>query len=408
MSKANAERKIYGINACQSFFQRFPERIIRAWITEEAAKISFGPMMKYLAQEKRAYHLADGEELERVTESSHHEGVCLLIQELPVFTPESWLAGLKPGKPVCVLALDGVSNPHNLGAIMRVAAHFGVGAILTENALALRTGSAMRTAEGGATHVMVMGTDNLVKTLNLLKKNDFTVLATSSHESASLYEAALPERLVLVLGEEQEGVSARVLQVAHGRIAIGGTGWVESLNVSVAAGVLLSEFWRQHRVRAPRALRSETVDAEPAAAERARPEPGKSRSDKGHSDKGRSDRGRSGKGRSDNNRSGKGRPDRSRSDKPHSDKSRADRSPSDRSRPEKARAKPAGGDRARSDRNPADKPRADKPKSGKPRSDSSTRAKPTRPGGKNTSGFKPKNGGGKTGGGRKAAPKSGR
>ena len=248
MSKAKAERKIYGINACQSFYQRFPERIIRAWITEEAAKISFGPLMKFLAQEKRAYHLADAAELERVTESSHHEGVCLLVQELPVFTPESWLAGLKPGKPLCVLALDGVSNPHNLGAIMRVAAHFGVSAILTTNPQALRSGSAMRTAEGGATHVMVMGTDNLVKTLNLLKKNDFTVLATSSHESRSLYDAALPARLVLVMGEEQTGVSKAVLQVVDGRIMIAGTSWVESLNVSVATGVLLSEFWRQHRI----------------------------------------------------------------------------------------------------------------------------------------------------------------
>src|SRR5690606_17268099 len=134
----------------------------------------------YLAQEKRAYHLAEAPELEKVTDSSHHEGVCLLVQELPVFTPDTWLAGLQPGKPVCVLALDGVSNPHNLGAIMRVAAHFGVNAILSQNPQALRSGSAIRTAEGGATHMMVVGTDNLVRTLSLLKKNAFTVIATSS------------------------------------------------------------------------------------------------------------------------------------------------------------------------------------------------------------------------------------
>ncbi len=343
MSKARAERKIYGINACQSFFQRFPERIIRAWITEDAAKISFGPMMKYLAQEKRAYHLADAVELERVTESSHHEGVCLLIQELPVFTPESWLAGLKPGKPVCVLALDGVSNPHNLGAIMRVAAHFGVGAIVTENAAALRSGSAMRTAEGGATHVMVMGTDNLVKTLNLLKKNDFTVLATSSHESSSLYAAPLPERLVLVLGEEQEGVSAKVLQVVHGRIAIAGTGWVESLNVSVAAGVLLSEFWRQHRVRLPRAARVESAAAddvvsEAAAADHDHPAP--NRSEKFRARPAGNDRARTGKSGSGKSGSGKSGAGTSHGGKPYAGKSAADRSRGDA--PKGRTGKPAG------------------------------------------------------------------
>lgn len=280
MSIVKAERRIYGINACQSFFQRYPAHILRAWLSPDAARLHFGPLMKYLAQEKRAYHLADAGELERVTESSHHEGVCLLIEDWPVFTPEAWLATQKPGRPLCLLALDGVSNPHNLGAIMRVAAHFGVNAILSENPQALRSGAAIRTAEGGATHLSVVGTDHLVKTLNLLKKSGFTVLATSSHDSAPLYADALPSRLVLVLGEEQKGVSGRVLQVADGRIAIDGTGWVESLNVSVATGVLLGEFWRQHRRAAtapaaarPRPQTPQRPAARPDSPQSRRPRP---------------------------------------------------------------------------------------------------------------------------------------
>lgn len=265
MSKPQDERKIYGLNASLSFFQRFPDRVIRAWLSEEAAKIHFGPLMKYLAQEKRAYHLADDRELEKVTQSEHHEGVCLLVQDFPLFTVDSFVATLPPGKPVCMLALDGVSNPHNLGAIMRVAAHYGVAAIISEQPQLLRSGAAVRTAEGGATWIKIIGTDNMGKSLQFLKKCKFSVLATSSHESQSLYGAPLPERSVLVLGEEQNGVSRKLLQLADHRIAIAGTGWVESLNVSVATGIVLSEFWRQHRVKVNPAVEpASTTEPRPA------------------------------------------------------------------------------------------------------------------------------------------------
>lgn len=284
MSKPQDERKIYGLNAALSFAHRFPDRIIRAWLSEDAAKIHFGPLMKFLAQEKRAYHIADDRELEKVTQSEHHEGVCLLVQDFALFTIEALIATLPAGKPVCLLALDGVSNPHNLGAIMRVAAHYGVAGIISEQPQLLRSGAAVRTAEGGATYTKIVATDNLGKTLKFLKKCQFSVLATSSHQSQSVYEAPLPERIVLVLGEEQDGVSRKILQLADQRIAIAGTGWVESLNVSIASGVLLSEFWRQHRVRRPQA---ETSASATAPEQDRPPQTSKPRTGKPHSSKSR-------------------------------------------------------------------------------------------------------------------------
>lgn len=262
MSKSQDERKIYGLNAALSFAHRFPERVVRAWLSEDAARLHFGPLMKFMAQEKRAYHIADDLELEKVTQSEHHEGVCLLVTDYPPFTVEALVATLPPGKPVCLLALDGVSNPHNLGAIMRVAAHFGVAGIISEQPQLLRSGSAVRTAEGGATYMKIVATDHLGKTLQFLKKRQFSVLATSSHESRSLYEAPLPERVVLVLGEEQNGVSKKILQLADARIAIGGTGWVESLRMSASP---LASCWENsgastgHRSRWPRRPRPSPV-----------------------------------------------------------------------------------------------------------------------------------------------------
>ena len=186
------ERKIYGVNSCEQFYKLHPDQVIRAYFTEASARAKFGPLMKSLAANKRAYHVISSEELEKVTESQHHEGVCLVIKLLPELQLGDWLASLPEESNCCVLLLDGIANPHNLGAIMRTAAHYRVGAIISDNAQALRSGAAMRTAEGGALHVPVVSSGSLVAAMLALKEQGFTVYATASRESADLYRTKLP------------------------------------------------------------------------------------------------------------------------------------------------------------------------------------------------------------------------
>ncbi len=245
---ASDERKIYGVNSCEQFYKLHPELVIRAYFTEAAARAKFGPLMKALAASKRAYHVISGEELEKVTDSQHHEGVCLVIKQLPELQLGDWLAALPADSGCCVLLLDGVANPHNLGAIMRTAAHYRVGAIISDNAPALRSGAAMRTAEGGALHVPVVSSGSLVAAMLALKEQGFTVYATSSRDSADLYRTKLPARCAFIMGEEQHGVSAPCMAAADKKLLIGGSGLVDSLNVSVAAALLSAEYWRQHEV----------------------------------------------------------------------------------------------------------------------------------------------------------------
>jgi RNA methyltransferase, TrmH family len=138
-----------------------------------------------------------------------------------------------------------VGNPHNLGAITRSCAHFGVSGIIMKQAELLQSGAALRTAEGGGEFVDGLACDNLPLALQLCKEAGYTLITTSSHGGSSLYKTALPAKVVIVFGEEMFGVSKNVAKSADIAVQIPGSGKVESLNVSVAASLILGEWYRQ-------------------------------------------------------------------------------------------------------------------------------------------------------------------
>ncbi|HEX7916802.1 TrmH family RNA methyltransferase, partial [Rudaea sp.] len=149
--------------------------------------------------------------------------------------------------PALLIWLDGVGNPHNVGALLRSAANFNArGAILPAGAPAL-SGAAMRVAEGGAEVVPLAQAAAGEDVFASLHDAGFAVAATVPRAGWGLYENKLPDRLALILGAEGEGMSARLIADADLRLTIPGTGAVESLNVSASAAVLFAEYWRQHR-----------------------------------------------------------------------------------------------------------------------------------------------------------------
>ena len=89
--------------------------------------------------------------------------------------------------------------------------------------------------------------DSVLDALAQFRKAGYAIVTTSSHEGTQLFKAELPKKMVLVLGQERDGLSDAALDSADLRVAISGTGNVESLNVSVATGVLLAEWWRQNK-----------------------------------------------------------------------------------------------------------------------------------------------------------------
>src|ERR1700738_2090470 len=110
------EIKIYGLHACLALFEQRPEAIIRVYCDEPRVKLLSG-LLKWCATHKKAYHIIPDEELEKVTQSVHHEGVCVLAKQVETLTFKDLLRQLsKLPKKQCWLYLDGVGNPHNLGS----------------------------------------------------------------------------------------------------------------------------------------------------------------------------------------------------------------------------------------------------------------------------------------------------
>ena len=238
------ETKIYGENACLAVFKKRPEDIIQLFLTKEKLK-SFSHIAKYCAQNKKAYHIVTGEELTQMTKATHHEDVCMLVKKEFGNTLEEYLQS-KPAHSL-LIALENVSNPHNIGAILRSAAHFGAhGMILSEASIA-NSASAIRTSEGGSEYVEIYEAKHFQKTMALLKKNGYQILTTSSHAKKSLYDLKWEKKVVIVFGEEAEGLSNDTLAIGD-TIKIPGTDYIESLNVSVAAAIMLSDYYQKVKI----------------------------------------------------------------------------------------------------------------------------------------------------------------
>ena len=237
------EQRLYGINAVRAAFARRPQALRKLYLAE--ARIpQLQPLLKWCVANRIGYRVVADEDLRKLAASSHHEGVVadILREEPQALT--TWLRELGDG-PQCLLWLDGVGNPHNLGAILRSAAHFGIAAILLpkHSTLAL-SGAAARVAEGGAEAVpfVRMGRDD--NAIAQLHGAGFKLAATVVRGGQDLFATQLPQRLVYVMGAEGEGMNQDLAAACDLRLSIPGTGAVESLNVSAATAVLLAEWSR--------------------------------------------------------------------------------------------------------------------------------------------------------------------
>jgi TrmH RNA methyltransferase len=237
------ELRLYGLNAVHAAFARRPQALRKLYLAE--ARIpQLQPLLKWCVAHRIGYRVVADEDLRKLAASSHHEGVVAdVLREEPVALT-TWLRDL-PAGPACAVWLDGIGNPHNLGAILRAAAHFGVAAVLLpkQSTLAL-SGAAARVAEGGAEAVPFVRLGRDDNAIAQLRGAGFTLAATVVRGGADLFATTLPRRLVYVLGAEGEGMDAGLAAACDLRLSIPGAGAVESLNVASATAVLLAAWAR--------------------------------------------------------------------------------------------------------------------------------------------------------------------
>ena len=246
--RRDAELRVHGFNAVNAVFARRPAAIRKLYLLE--ARIpQLQPLLKWCVANRVGYRIVEDADLQKLAASSHHEGVVAEVIRAEPAPLTSWLRELPEG-PQCALWLDGIGNPHNLGAILRSAAHFGVAAVLLpkHSTLAL-SGAAARVAEGGAEVVPFVRLGRDDNAIAQLHGAGFALAATVVRGGSDLFAANLPQRLVYVLGAEGEGMSPVLAAACDLRLSIPGSGAVESLNVAAASAVLLAR-WRQLHVPA--------------------------------------------------------------------------------------------------------------------------------------------------------------
>jgi RNA methyltransferase, TrmH family len=240
-ARRDVELRLYGMNAVRAVFVRRPQAIRKLYLAE--ARIpQLQPLLKWCVANRVGYRVVDEPDLQKLAASAHHEGVVAdVLREEPLGLSH-WLRDLPQG-PCCALWLDGVGNPHNLGAILRSAAHFGVTAVLLpkHSTLAL-SGAAARVAEGGAEAVPFVRLGREDNAMAQLRGAGFKLAATVVRGGSDVFAATLPPRVIYVLGAEGEGMNTELANACDMRVSIPGSGVVESLNVASATAVLLAQW----------------------------------------------------------------------------------------------------------------------------------------------------------------------
>jgi len=234
---SRSESVVYGIHAALALAKHRPKAIHRVHFLPENKKV-LGPLFKATAAQKRPYRQGEANDLDKISGTVHHEGVVVVADPLPTYPVGPRRTFLNESKRI--IALDGVTNPHNVGAIIRSMAWFGCDALLVNNGHPSVNPAAVRISQGGAETVPCIRTPKLMETIGWLREHNFTVLAADQNGKKLTQDLRQIERLCLVLGSETRGLSQAVARACTQRISIPGTGAVESLNVSVAASVLMA------------------------------------------------------------------------------------------------------------------------------------------------------------------------
>ncbi|MHC5148992.1 MULTISPECIES: TrmH family RNA methyltransferase [Stenotrophomonas] len=246
--RGNDELRLYGWNAVQALFEHRPQALRKLYLTE-ALIPRMQPVLKWCVANRVGYRVVEDGDLNKLAATTHHEGLVADVLRAPMLALDEWLATLPADKPVLALWLDGVGNPHNFGAILRSAAHFGVAGLLLppDSTLAL-SGAAARVAEGGAEAVPLVRLPELPEAMAQLRAAGLSLAATLVEGGDDLFATTLPSRLVYVMGAEGEGMDRELAQDCDHQVSIPGTGAVESLNVASATAVLLAQWYGRSRV----------------------------------------------------------------------------------------------------------------------------------------------------------------
>lgn len=241
------KRRVVGLHAVQSALEHSPDKLTGAWVDPGRMDARLARLKQDLEKAGVRVQTASRKELDRLSEGRNHQGVIVEV-EMPKELGENELRDALDaleGKAL-FLVLDQVQDPHNLGACLRTADAAGVqGVIIPKDQAASITPTVAKVASGAAETVPLYKVTNLARSLGWLKEAGLWVAGAAGEAEKTVYETDLNLPLALVMGAEGKGLRQLTRERCDFLVRIPMFGQVESLNVSVATGVLLFEAVRQ-------------------------------------------------------------------------------------------------------------------------------------------------------------------
>ncbi len=245
--KGPSTTTVFGLHAVAAALEGGARAVVEIHISERSGSRRLEEISSRAAALGIPVLTITGKALDEQATGVRHQGVMAVMRQarpLRETALENILDGLET--PPLLLVLDGVQDPHNLGACLRTADAAGVHAVIVPRDRAVGITPVVRkVASGAAEHVPFIQVTNLARTLRGLKARGIWVIGSDGEANVSLFEADLTGPLALVMGAEGKGLRRLTRESCDWLMAIPMAGWVESLNVSVAAGVSLFEIVRQ-------------------------------------------------------------------------------------------------------------------------------------------------------------------
>ena len=176
----------------------------------------------------------------------NHQGVVLEVEDYKTYTLSDFLSNLDKSNNPLILILDGITDPHNFGAIIRSAEAGGVaGIIIPKKRSVSITGTVAKVSSGAIEHVKIIEVSNLRNTLETLKKEGFWTVGTDLSASKSHHEIDVSTPLAVVIGSEDKGISKIIKDNVDYNVKIDMVGKINSLNASVSAGIIIFDILRK-------------------------------------------------------------------------------------------------------------------------------------------------------------------
>lgn len=244
------EEIIYGMNPVSEAL-RGTRRAFELFVAGTGTDKRLEKLLKLAAEKGVPVRNREKADLSRLCGTEHHQGVALRVEGFPYADLDGILDRCRASaEKGLLLVLDGVQDPHNLGAIIRSAACAGAqGVIIPKDRAARITPTVEKASAGAVETVPVAQVTNVAQTLEELKQEGFWVFGADDSARSSLFSRDFTGPVALVIGSEGEGIRPLVRKKCDGLFSIPMRGGVSSLNASVAAGVALFEVVRQRMVK---------------------------------------------------------------------------------------------------------------------------------------------------------------